>query len=165
MNERTIEIWKLIGYLTFVFTIISFAFYQIFTTDEDLVDTYKKEKIHSIFESELKSIQLPEKFTIRNVEKHGKSGFSLSNTVTYRTRLSMSETVEQVDREFKRLGWTFWNENERNIFVYCKGKFTGEAIYSRYEPENSTDIFLSLSLGSGSAPSLFGIARPKECER
>lgn len=90
MNERTTEIWKLIGYLTFVFTVISFALYKIFTTDEDLIDTYKNEKMHSIFESELKSIQLPEKFTIRNFEEHGKPGFSLSNTVTNRTRLSMS---------------------------------------------------------------------------
>ncbi len=128
--------------------------------DPDLTNYEKRKLVHAIFENDLKSIQLPSQFTIKYFNKGGKSGSSILDSITYRTRLFEKEAANEVNSELKRLGWYFWKEEDKSI-VYCKGKFAGNVYYNSVSQENSTDVTFDFSLG---LKSVSGADVPKECQ-
>ncbi len=161
MTERNKEILKFLAPLLIPFFGVPIAVYMVLNTDPDLTDPKRREAVHDIFEKDLKSIQLPNQFTIRYFEKGGKSGSSILDSITYRTRLPKNETASRVDGELKRLGWSFWKKEDNSV-IYCKGKFAGDVYFASYPPENSTDVTFNFILG---LKSVSGADVPKECQK
>ncbi|MBA3695093.1 MAG: hypothetical protein H0X72_10980 [Acidobacteria bacterium] len=161
MKERDKEILKFLAPLSIPFLAIAGLIVIVINADPDLTNYARTEAIHAAFERDLKSIQLPNQFTIKYFRKDGKPRSSILDSITYRTRLFKTEAISHANSELKRLGWHFWMTEDKAI-VYCKGKFKGSIYFTDVPQENSTDVTFYFSLG---LEPVFGTKRPQECQQ
>ncbi len=160
MNERTKDILKFLAPFIIPVVGVPIAIFMFLNADPDLTDYERRESVHALFERDSKSIRLPNQFTIKNFEKGGKSGSSILDKITFRTRLPKNEAVVRVDEELRRLGWSFWKKEEE-LYVYCKRKFAADIYINDYPSESSTDVTIYFILG---LKSVSGADVPKECQ-